>query len=162
MKRADLIVSVVLALFSVYLLFKSAELPIGWLPGEGPGGGAFPFWLSVVMLICSVLIGIRNYMGLTVEGRSTETFMDSEAVRLFFTVLISLSVMIGLIHIVGMYVSIPLFMVFYTRFLGKHSWNLAISIGILSSVMTFTLFEKILVILLPKGITDPMFFVFFS
>lgn len=162
MRKAELIVSAVLALFSVYLLFKSAELEIGWIPDEGPGGGAFPFWLSLGMLITSVLIFIRTMIGATPEGRSTEVFMDGESTRLFLIVLVSLSIMIGLIHIVGIYLSLPLFMIFYIRYLGKHSWLAALVIGILSTMFVFTLFEKILVILLPKGITEPLFYIFFS
>ena len=44
MRRAELLMALVLALLSVYLMWKSWELPIGWIPDEGPGGGAFPFW----------------------------------------------------------------------------------------------------------------------
>ena len=37
MRLAELITAAVLALLSIYLMFKSAELDIGYLPGEGPG-----------------------------------------------------------------------------------------------------------------------------
>lgn len=161
MKRADLYVAGVLALFSIYLMVKSAELPVGWIPEEGPGGGAFPFWLSVGMLICSILIFIRNLTGASIEGRSAEIFMDGEAIWLFGVAFVSLTVMIGLIHVVGVYVSMPLFMAFYIRFLGNHSWPVTLSVAVLSPVLTFTLFEKILIILLPKGVTETFFFIFF-
>lgn len=162
MRRADLVVSAILALFSVYLLFKSAELPIGWLPGEGPGGGAFPFWLAVIMLVSSVLIFLRTLIGASLEGRSTEIFMDPESKRLFFTVLVSLTALIGGIHVVGIYLSIPLFMVFYIRFLGNHTWLTSLAIGIVSPLVVFSLFEKVLIKLLPKAFTEPLFYVFFS
>ena len=50
MRRAEIVTASLMAVFSVYLMWKSAELPIGWIPDEGPGGGAFSFWLSAVML----------------------------------------------------------------------------------------------------------------
>lgn len=150
-----------MALFSAYLIWKSTELSIGWEPGEGPGGGAFPFWLAVGMLITSILIFARNLLNLSVESRSTEIFMHAESVRLFFVVLFSLSAMIGMIHVAGVYVSLPLFMVFYVRYIGKHSWRMVLYIGILTPLSIFVLFEKILVILLPKGITDTQFYIFF-
>ena len=162
MRKAELYVSLVLALFSVYLMFKSAELPIGWLPGEGPGGGAFPFWLSLVMFVSSTLIFIRALFGASAESRSTEKFMDSESKRLFMLVLLSLTALIGGIHVVGFYISIPLFMVFYIRFLGNHTWQISLSIGIVSPLLIFSLFEKVLIKLLPKGFTEPLFYVFFS
>lgn len=161
MKRADLIVSGFLALFSIYLMVKSAELPVGWLPGEGPGGGAFSFWLALGMLICSVLIFLRNVMGLSTEGRATGIFMDGESLRLIAVVVASLTVMIGLIHIIGVYFSVPLFMLFYLRWFGKHSWKMTISVAVTMPVVTFILFEKILLILLPKGLTDSWFYIFY-
>jgi hypothetical protein len=161
MRLADLVVAGVLALLSIYLMVKSAELPIGWLPGEGPGGGAFPFWLALGMLICSVLIFARTLLRLSPEGKATGLFMDKGATRLFLIVLVSLSIMIGLIEIVGVYVSVPLFMIFYLRYLGGHSWWLTGFVAVATPVVTFILFEKILLILLPKGITDPLFYVFF-
>jgi hypothetical protein len=48
----ELIMAFVMGAFSVYQAIKSAELPIGWIPDEGPGGGAFPFWLSDNLLHC--------------------------------------------------------------------------------------------------------------
>ena len=59
MRRAELLMALVLGAFSAYLMVKSAELPIGWIPDEGPGGGAFPFWLAFGMLICCVWIVAR-------------------------------------------------------------------------------------------------------
>ncbi|MCZ6473453.1 MAG: tripartite tricarboxylate transporter TctB family protein [SAR324 cluster bacterium] len=161
MKKADLVGAAVLAILSVYLMVKSMELPIGWLEGEGPGGGAFPFWLSAGMLICCVFIFIRNLRRKSPEGQSTEIFMDRESARLFLTVLVSLSVMIGLIHIVGIYISIPLFFIFYMRHLGKHPWPLVLAISLSAPVLTFVFFEKLLLILLPKGITDEWFYIFY-
>ncbi len=52
MRVAELSMAVVMAIFSLYLMWKSTELPIGWIPNAGPGGGAFPFWLSLGMLLC--------------------------------------------------------------------------------------------------------------
>ena len=43
MRKAEMSMAVFMALFSIYLMWKSAELPIGWIPEEGPGGGAFSF-----------------------------------------------------------------------------------------------------------------------
>ena len=43
MRIAEFSMALVMAIFSVYLMWKSTELPIGWIDGEGPGGGAFPF-----------------------------------------------------------------------------------------------------------------------
>ena len=33
MRLAELVMATVMAAFSLYLMWKSAELPIGWIPG---------------------------------------------------------------------------------------------------------------------------------
>ena len=45
MRIAELVMALAMAVLSLYLMWKSMALPIGWLPGRGPGGGACPFWL---------------------------------------------------------------------------------------------------------------------
>jgi putative tricarboxylic transport membrane protein len=173
MRRTDLLVACVLAVFSAYAMWKSTELPIGWIKEYGPGGGAFPFWLSVGMLICSGLILVRSLRGLTPES-STDApfFVDGEARRLVFIVVASLTVLVALtsgIYIygwtilpgVGVYVAVPLFMIFYMRYLGRHSWPLVLAISLATPVVTFLFFEKLLLILLPKGITDTWFYIFY-
>ncbi|MEL7183601.1 MAG: tripartite tricarboxylate transporter TctB family protein, partial [Pseudomonadota bacterium] len=51
MRRGEIILAGLLALFSVYLMWKSTELPIGYISGQGPGGGFWPFWLAFIMLL---------------------------------------------------------------------------------------------------------------
>ena len=43
MIRAEYTMAALMAAFSLYTMWKSAELEIGWIPNQGPGGGAFPF-----------------------------------------------------------------------------------------------------------------------
>ena len=56
MKKAEFLMAFLMAVFSLYIMWKSTELEIGWIPNQGPGGGAFPFWLGVGMLFCCILI----------------------------------------------------------------------------------------------------------
>ncbi len=161
MKRADQIVALVLAVFSIYLMWKSTELPIGWRPGMGPGGGAFPFWLSAGMLICSGAVLVRGLLGRTPESHSTEPFIHPEARTQILTVVASLAVTVAAIHVVGVYVALPLFAVFYLRYLGRHSWVLTLAFFVTLPVVIFLFFERMLLIILPKGITDEFFYIFF-
>ncbi len=158
MRRAELVMALILALCSISLMVKSAELPIGWIPGEGPGGGAFPFWLSTGMLICCVWIIINWVRKLGPVATSTAAYMDKEALILFVLAAGSLTVMIGLIHVVGVYVSVPLFLVFYVRFVGRHSWPLTGGLAVVTPIVAFFFFEIALRITLPKGKTEPLFY----
>ncbi len=158
MRIAELAMAIALAVFSVYLMWKSAELPIGWLPGEGPGGGAYPFWLSLGMLVCCVSIIVRWIARASPPSLSTEPYMTPETVKSFLLVAGSVTVMIALIHVIGVYGAVPLFLVFYIRFLGRHSWKTAGALAICTPVATFLFFEIALKKTLPKGFTEPLFY----
>lgn len=158
MRIAELVMALVMAVFSVYLMWKSAELPIGWLPGEGPGGGAFPFWLSAGMLVCCIAILVRWAVRASPLSQSTETYMTLESLKWFLLVGGSLTVMVALIHVIGVYGAVPLFLVFYVRYLGGHSWKTTGALAISTPVAAFFFFEVALTKTLPKGFTEPWFY----
>jgi hypothetical protein len=139
-------------------MWKSTELPIGWIPGSGPGGGAFPFWLAAGMLICCIIIMIRWVAGTSRFSQAKEVYMDDLTIKNFVLVGGALLVLVGLIQVVGVYVSVPLFLIYYIRFLGRHSWKVAGSIAVGIPVFTFFFFEIALKISLPKGVTEPAFY----
>ncbi|MBT6138122.1 MAG: tripartite tricarboxylate transporter TctB family protein [Rhodospirillaceae bacterium] len=158
MRRAELVTAVLMAAFSIYLMWKSAELEVGWVPDEGPGGGAWPFWLAAVMLACTVWIIINWFRKSTAPAQSTARYMDSYAMNMFLLVGGGLFVMIGLVHFIGMYGAIPIFLVYYLRILGRHSWTLTLSTSIGAPVVVFFFFDIAMRIDLPKGYLEPLFF----
>ncbi|NKC14155.1 MAG: tripartite tricarboxylate transporter TctB family protein [Gammaproteobacteria bacterium] len=157
MRVAELLMAIFLGLLAVAFMVKSAQLDIGWVDGEGPGPGAFPFWLAAGMLLCCIWIAVRWVLRSSLPAKSTEVFMEKAALHTILVVAVALTAMVGLVHWVGMYVSISLFLLFYLRVLGKHSWALTLSIAAVAPVATFVFFEGLLTKTLPKGITEPWF-----
>lgn len=158
MRVAELVMAIVMAIFSLSIMVKATELPIGWIRGSGPGGGAFPFWLGVGMLVCCGVIMVRWFRGTSPLSRSTEPYMDQRTLQLFLVGAVPLAVMIGLIHVVGVYVAVPIYLLWYLRVVGRHSWKLVGMIAAVTPVATFLFFEIGLQIELPKGITEPLFY----
>jgi putative tricarboxylic transport membrane protein len=158
MRKADLLMAIVMGFFSVYLMWKSTELEIGWIDEEGPGGGAFSFWLSGAMLLCCVWIIVRSVRRETAVSRSTEQFISLPAFKTVAAVVLALTAMVGLTHWIGMYLSIPLFLAFYLRVLGKHSWLQTGLVVVITPVVTFLFFEIALRKTLPKGFTEEWFY----
>ena len=157
MRRAELVTAVLMALFSIYLMWKSTELPIGWIEDEGPGGGAFSFWLAAIMLLCCVWIAVNWFRRTSPQSRSTELYMTPAARKKFLLVGGGVTVMIALVHLVGMYGAILVFLIYYIRFLGRHSWPTTMSISIGAPVVTFFFFDVAMRIVLPKGYLEPLF-----
>ncbi len=158
MRRAELVTAVFFALLSVYLMWKSAELPVGWIPKKGPAGGAFPFWLSAAMLACSVWIFVRGLAGATQESRSKDPYMDQGTIKLLAMAGGSLFAALLIVTWLGFYVAIPFLFVFWVRLVGKRTWATTAILAITVPVATFFFFEIGMRILLPKGITEPLFY----
>lgn len=154
MLTADrLIVSAIMAL-SVYFMVHATVLPIGWNGKTGgPGGGAFPFWLSAIMFVCGALVLLRSFAA---DAKASFSF-DREMLKPLVEVVLSLVVTVALIPIVGAYVALCLFLIWYLHFFGKHSWRVTVPIVIGTPLFLFFFFEVTLKILLPKGITEPLF-----
>jgi hypothetical protein len=156
-RTAELLMAIMMGTFSIYLMYKSAELPIGWIDEEGPGGGSWPFWLSTIMLIsCGGIL----YNWVRKKGaiaQSTKVYIEAHVLGDVLSVAGALIVTVGLFSFIGIYGALPLFLGFYIRFLGKHSWKLTITLAVLIPVFIFYFFEITLKIILPKGITEPLF-----
>ncbi|MGY9014004.1 MAG: tripartite tricarboxylate transporter TctB family protein [Rhodospirillales bacterium] len=152
MRLAELVMAIVMAVFSIYLMWLSTELEIGWIKGEGPGGGAWSFWLSLGMLLSCLWVIFTSIRGTNQFSESTEKYMDAEALKLFILTAGSVTVMVGLIHIIGVYFSVPLFLIFYMRVMGNHNWRLTGTVAVTMPLVTFLFFEKALTITLPKGV----------
>ena len=156
-RTAELLMAIMMGIFSIYLMVKSAELPIGWIDGEGPGGGTWPFWLSTIMLISCGGILFNWFRKHGSIATSTRTYIEKHVLGDVAAVAGALIVTVALFSFVGIYGALPLFLIFYLRFLGKHSWRLTATLAVLIPVVIFYFFEITLKIILPKGITEPLF-----
>ena len=148
-----------LALFSIYLMWKSTELDVGYIRGEGPGGGAWPFWLAAVMLVCTAVIMLNALRGRTEPSRSEEPLLDNYGKKSLLLVGGGIVGFVALIDIISMYGAMMVFLLYYLKFLGRHSWTLTLSMAILVPVTFFFFFEGLMRITLPKGLPflDPVF-----
>jgi putative tricarboxylic transport membrane protein len=161
-RTAELSMAILMGVFSVYLMYKSTELPIGWISGEGPGGGAWPFWLAALMLLSCVGIIVNWVRRKGAVAVSEKSYIERGALIDVGLVAVALIVTVGLFNFIGVYGALPLFLLFYLRVLGNHSWKLSLSTSLLIPVVTFFFFEITLNITLPKGITEPLFYPLFK
>lgn len=169
MRKAEIVGALILGLFSIYLMWKSGEPP-AWNPsvgrfsniwmdeyGESLGSGFWPFWLSFIMLLCCVWIGINWWRRTSPPSRSDEPFLDGYALRMLATVGGGLLGFFALFHILGFYGAMFVFLLYYLRFLGRHSWTQTLSVAVLMPVVSFFFFDVAMRIFLPKAYLEPLF-----
>ena len=157
-RTAELLFAILLALCSIGLMIKSAELRIDWVPERGPGSGAWPFWLSAGMLLACVATIIRWFRKVTPESRNYDLYMTRETALLVGISSGSIVFLLVVTHLLGIYVALFLFLLFYLKFVGRHSWLVTVVMMIVVPVFIFCLFEWALKIPLPKSISEPLFY----
>jgi len=152
MLKAESLIALSLMGLSAYFMWHATVLPIWWVEEQGPGGGAFPFWLSLIMGLCAAGIFARS-LGAPLGDR----FFYGGTLRPLGTVTVALIVTVALVDVMGAYVALGLFLLWYLRIFGRHGWVLTGSLTVCTLLFLFFFFEVTLKILLPKGLTEPLF-----
>ena len=145
MRAADIATASFLMALGGLVLLEAVRLGFRWGP-DGPQSGFFPFWLAVVVIAHSAAILIR-----AIRKRSDETFATREQLRMVLTVLAPAAAMVALTHFVGLYVAGALYLFFYMRVVGRHSWMTTAGLALAIPLVTFLVFEKWFLVPLPKG-----------
>ena len=155
--KPESLIALSLMAFGGWCMWYAVRLPIGWDGARGPGGGAFPFWLSAIMVVAAAGVLVRSVAAdlRAAEGRP---FFEPGMLGPVAAVVIALTVTIVLMPIVGTYIAIPLFMFWYLRLFGRAGWAVTLCLTLATPVALFFFFEVSLLILLPKGYTEPLFF----
>lgn len=164
MRVGEIMTTGILALLSLYLMWKSTELPIGYIAEKGPGGGAWPFWLSGIMLICCGWTAYDWWRGKTPASQSDEPVLDSFGWRTMIFVGGGIIGFVALVNIVSMYGAIAIFLFYYLWFLGRHGLPLSLLISLTTPIALFFFFEGAMQITMPSGLpfTDPVFNVLYD
>src|SRR5919198_4494058 len=145
MKRAELITALGLMALGGIVLFDAVRLGFGW-GADGPRGGFFPFWLALIMVIvCGVF-----FVQATRDGQG-KSFVSREQLDSVLKVLWPAVAAVALMNFVGLYVASGLYMGFYMRWVGRHSWVTVFAIALGLPIASFLIFEKWFLVPMPKG-----------
>ena len=157
-RTAEFLMAIATIVISILLMVKAAENRIDWVQGRGPGAGFWPFWLSGILLLSSIATLVRWFLRLTPESRSTEPYIDPEALYLVGITVAALVFLLAATHVIGIYFSLMIFMLFYLKVVGRHGWGVTLGLVFGTPVFIFMLFEYALTIPLPKAYSEPLFY----
>jgi len=145
MRAAELVTASVLIFLGGVVLFDAVRIGVGWGP-DGPRSGFFPFWLALIMVIVCGVILVQA--ALDHRGKS---FVSREQLNSVLKVLWPATAAVALMHFVGLYVASALYMGFYMRWVGRHSWVAVVAIALGIPIGSFLVFEKWFLVPMPKG-----------
>jgi putative tricarboxylic transport membrane protein len=148
---ADLFVALLLLAFGVAVVIQAESVGVGWIRGR-PQSGFLPFWLGVALILLCLLVLAQI---LWRWRRTTEPFFSKpedmwSVLKVAGTALLALP----LIYYAGFYAAAAIYLLIYTRWVGKHRWYSAVLLSIGIPIGTYVVFERWLLILLPRGLYD--------
>ena len=145
MALANAITAVVLMMLGGVVIFDALRLGTGW-GTDGPKSGFFPFWLAVILVVTCALILVQ-----ALRERSSEPFVTRARLAPVLKVLVPATAAVALMQFVGLYVAAALYLGFYMRLVGRHTWFVVVAIAMLVPVVTFLVFETWFLVPMPKG-----------
>lgn len=147
-RAMDIVVAaLIIALASVFM-FDSWRIGVGWVEGQGPAAGFFPFWVSLIMGAASVVNLVRAAAGAEPDG--DETFVSRTAFKRVLLVLVPTAVYVLLIQLIGIYVASALFIFGFMMASGE-GFPRAAAVGLGVPTALFFMFERWFLVPLPKG-----------
>jgi hypothetical protein len=164
MRVGEIVTAGVLALLSIYLMYKATANGIGFVARTGPQGGFWPFWLSLGMLISTGFIALNAIRGLSPASQSDEPVLDDFGRKTLLLVGGGIVGFVALVDILSMYGAVAVFMLYYLKVLGRHSWTLTLPMVLVFPLGLFFFFEGLMQITMPTGMsfTEPVFNVLYD
>ncbi len=149
MRKAEMITAAMFMILSVIVIVECFRLGFGWEPQQGPQAGMVPFYLALLMFLCSAFI---CYLGWKKGKEEDENFFINregmmEAGRIAITSLL----FTVLIVYAGVYFAMLIFSPIFVRWLGKHSWPAVIGFTIIVTLTIYFGMEVGLKIPLPRS-----------
>lgn len=165
MRAAELIMAVVLGLISIYIMWLSGKPEWEgdpwhaniWYSDEGIGSGFWPFWLSGLMLLCCVWISVNWWRRLSPPSQSSAPYLDSYGIMMLIKVGGGVFGFVLLVEYIGMYAGMFVFLLYYLLLIGRHRVGTSLAIATGLPIVTFFFFDVAMRIVLPKGMTEPLF-----
>ncbi|WP_354673687.1 tripartite tricarboxylate transporter TctB family protein [Cupriavidus alkaliphilus] len=144
-KAVELAVALCLLAGALVVIWSNHAIGAGWAP-DGPEAGYFPMRVGIIILVCSVLVGVQ-----ALRGDRAAVFATWQQLRQVGVILVPLTVYVGLIGLLGIYVASAAFIAGFMVWVGKAAWWKATLIGVGVNALLFWIFEIQFRVPLPKG-----------
>ncbi len=148
MRRAALVFTAGLLVAGLVFMREALHLPAGWTP-SGPGAGFFPFWLAAGFTVSALAVLIRTWN--SPQGQA-EPFLPPGAAQRILVVFLPMVAVVALLRYLGIYLGGALYLVGYTRLVGRHPWPLVLAVGLGVPLVLFLIFERWFLMPMPKGV----------
>jgi putative tricarboxylic transport membrane protein len=147
--KAEKITSLLLIALAVFVGFESRKYPLGTI--DNPGPGFLPLLLGVAMAVMAIALSMRVWRSGTAKVHRPfwpEKVGLSKVSLTFVTILL----FTALLEITGYMINIFFLFLILLRPIGRQKWIWSVAIAMGATVVAYLLFDKWLMIPLPRGI----------
>ncbi len=143
----DLLVAVLVFALGAIVGYDSYRLGASW-GSDGPQAGYFPFYIGLLICICSAVVFVQSFVRL---GTDRKVFVTAGQFKQVLVILVPSAIYVFGVWLIGIYVSSALFIALFMKFAGRYSWLRSAVMGLVVSASAFVMFEIWFKIPLPKG-----------
>jgi hypothetical protein len=148
-RTMEIVVALFLILVAGIVIYDTMRLGIGWIEGQGPASGYFPFYIACALGTAGVVTLAQAIAGATEDA--DETFVEVASFLRVLAVLVPAFVYVGLIEYLGIYVASAILIVFFMIAIGREGPVKSLAVGTFVPVVLFMMFERWFLVPLPKG-----------
>ena len=149
MKKANIIIAIILIVFCVFFAVLTARLPDRNLPNTL--GSDFMPWVLLIILFClSVTMLLMNFLGKSLEKKEAQITLR-EVSGIFFLTLIVYGY-VQAMSLFGFLIITPVFIAVLMFFTGSRNWKELIAVSVLATVGIYFFFQKVFQVQLPGGL----------
>ena len=147
----ELLVALFLMALAVLVITDSLRVGTGW-GDDGPRSGYFPFYIGLALLLSSAWVAV----GALRQWAKHEAFAEKSQLRSVWAILWPMTVYVGLITVLGIYVSSIVLIGYFMLRHGKHNVALTAAVAVGVPLVFFVVFERWFLVPLPKGPIEAM------
>lgn len=146
-RAADMAVGCFIALFGVFIISASMFITGGAAHRLPPR--TFPMGVGILLLLCGSGLAIKSWS--IREADLAIKWPDREGIRTILVTLASLGCYIVLMNPLGLPLATFLYITLSIWYLKRSKWLTAILVGLITAVVSYVLFMRLLGLSLPSG-----------
>ena len=142
----ELAVALLLVALAVLVITDSLRVGIGW-GDDGPRSGYFPFYIGLALLLSSGWVALRQVL----RWGAREHFAARAQLQSVWAILWPMSIYVGLIFVLGIYLASALLIGWFMLRHGRHGVALTVAVALGVPLFFFGVFERWFLVALPQG-----------
>ena len=142
----ELAVALLLAALAGLVITDSLRVGTGW-GDDGPRSGYFPFYIGLALLLSAGWVALQQLL----RWRTHQPFAARAQMASVWAILWPMTLYVGLIFPLGIYVASALLVAYFMLRHGKHGVALTAAVALGVPLAFFGVFERWFLVALPKG-----------